>query len=168
MRKPFVCLLTLGVVALFAQAALAGENWIGTWKLNAAKSTGTNAIRAQTIKFESTADGIKISSEGVDADGKPMVAGYTSKFDGKDVPWAGNPMADTAAPKKIDDNNYENVWKKAGKATVTGRQSDVSLYDFNLAIYDEGDSFDQSQARGFIEIYGMSSKLAARRDASLS
>ena len=123
MRKPFVCLLTLGVVALFAQAALAGENWIGTWKLNAAKSTGTNAIRAQTIKFESTADGIKISSEGVDADGKPMVAGYTSKFDGKDVPWAGNPMADTAAPKKIDDNTYENVWKKAGKATVTAKIS---------------------------------------------
>jgi len=55
-----------------------------------------------------------------------------------------------------------------GRATVTGRRSDVGLYDFNLATYDEGDSFDQSQARGFIEIYGMSSKLAARRDASLS
>ena len=54
-----------------------------------------------------------------------------------------------------------------GKATVTGRQSDVSLYDFNLATYDEGDTFDQSQARGFIEIYGMSSTLAARRDAGL-
>ena len=56
----------------------------------------------------------------------------------------------------------------AGKATPTGRRSDVSLYDFGLATYDEGDTFDQSQARGFIEIYGMSSKLASRRDASLS
>jgi argininosuccinate synthase len=55
-----------------------------------------------------------------------------------------------------------------GRATVTGRRSEIGLYDFNLATYDEGDSFDQSQARGFIEIYGMSSKLAARRDASLS
>jgi argininosuccinate synthase len=55
-----------------------------------------------------------------------------------------------------------------GRATVTGRRSEVGLYDFNLAAYDEGDSFDQSQARGFIELYGMSSKLAARRDASLS
>ncbi len=55
----------------------------------------------------------------------------------------------------------------AGKATVTGRKSDVSLYDFNLATYDAEDTFDQSQSRGFIEIYGMSSKLAARRDASL-
>jgi argininosuccinate synthase len=56
----------------------------------------------------------------------------------------------------------------AGKATVTGRRSDVSLYDFNLATYDEGDTFDQSQARGFIELYGMSTKIAARRDAGLS
>jgi argininosuccinate synthase len=54
-----------------------------------------------------------------------------------------------------------------GKATATGRKSEVGLYDFNLATYDAGDSFDQSQSRGFIEIYGMSSTLAARRDASL-
>jgi argininosuccinate synthase len=54
-----------------------------------------------------------------------------------------------------------------GRATVTGRRSDASLYDFNLATYDEGDTFDQSQARGFIELYGMSSKIAARRDAGL-
>jgi argininosuccinate synthase len=56
----------------------------------------------------------------------------------------------------------------AGKATVTGRRSDTSLYDFSLATYDEGDRFDQSQARGFISLYGMSSTLAARRDAGLS
>jgi argininosuccinate synthase len=56
----------------------------------------------------------------------------------------------------------------AGKATVTGRRSDTSLYDFSLATYDEGDRFDQSQARGFIALYGMSSTLAARRDAGLS
>ncbi len=51
-----------------------------------------------------------------------------------------------------------------GRATVTGRRSDASLYDFNLATYDTGDSFDQSAAKGFIEIYGLSSKLAAARD----
>ena len=52
-----------------------------------------------------------------------------------------------------------------GRATVTGRRSDVSLYDFNLATYDEGDTFDQSQASGFIELYGMSEqdRRAARR-----
>jgi argininosuccinate synthase len=55
-----------------------------------------------------------------------------------------------------------------GRAVVTGRRSDTSLYDFNLATYDEGDSYDQSQARGFIEIFGLQSKLAAARDARLA
>lgn len=54
-----------------------------------------------------------------------------------------------------------------GRATVTGRRSETSLYDFNLATYDEGDSFDQSTARGFIELFGMSSKVASSRDQKL-
>src|SRR5699024_12515864 len=46
----------------------------------------------------------------------------------------------------------------------SGRRSESSLYDFNLATYDEGDTFDQSHARGFIELFGLTSKLAAARD----
>lgn len=56
----------------------------------------------------------------------------------------------------------------AGRATVTGRRSDSGLYDFNLATYDEGDSFDQSNARGFIELFGMSSKVASQREQRLA
>jgi argininosuccinate synthase len=52
-----------------------------------------------------------------------------------------------------------------GRATVTGRRSETSLYDFNLATYETGDTYDQTNARGFIEIFGMTSKLAAARDA---
>ncbi|MET8807773.1 argininosuccinate synthase [Streptomyces sp. NPDC004546] len=51
-----------------------------------------------------------------------------------------------------------------GRAVVTGRRSPESLYDFNLATYDTGDTFDQSAAKGFIDIYSLSSKIAARRD----
>ena len=51
-----------------------------------------------------------------------------------------------------------------GRATVTGRRSDESLYDFGLATYDEGDVFDQSAARGFIQIYGLAAKQASARD----
>ncbi|WP_415504083.1 argininosuccinate synthase, partial [Actinomyces slackii] len=51
-----------------------------------------------------------------------------------------------------------------GRATVNGRRSEVGLYDFNLATYDSGDTFDQSWSRGFIEIYGMPSRLAAARE----
>lgn len=52
----------------------------------------------------------------------------------------------------------------AGRATVTGRRSEQSLYSFDLATYDTGDTFDQSMAKGFIEIFGMTTKLAAERD----
>ncbi len=51
-----------------------------------------------------------------------------------------------------------------GRAVVTGRRSDSSLYDYNLATYDSGDSFDQHASNGFIEIYGLPSKVAAARD----
>ncbi|MFF1877972.1 argininosuccinate synthase [Leifsonia sp. NPDC058230] len=52
----------------------------------------------------------------------------------------------------------------AGTAVVTGRRSAESLYDFNLATYDTGDTFDQSLAKGFIELWSLPSKISARRD----
>ncbi len=51
-----------------------------------------------------------------------------------------------------------------GRAVVTGRRSEHSLYDFDLATYDEGDTFDQSLAKGFVELWGLPSKLASARD----
>ncbi|OZV73855.1 argininosuccinate synthase [Micromonospora echinospora] len=54
-----------------------------------------------------------------------------------------------------------------GRATVTGRRSEASLYDFGLATYDTGDTFDQSLAKGFVQLWGLPSKMAAARDARL-
>jgi argininosuccinate synthase len=51
-----------------------------------------------------------------------------------------------------------------GHIAVNGRRSAESLYDFNLATYDDGDTFDQSAAKGFVYVHGLSSKLSARRD----
>jgi len=56
---------------------------------------------------------------------------------------------------------------QGGRAVVTGRRSKTSLYDFNLATYDTGDTFDHKQAKGFIELHGLSSKIAADRDLRL-
>jgi argininosuccinate synthase len=52
---------------------------------------------------------------------------------------------------------------RGGRAVVTGRRSDQSLYDFNLATYDTGDSFDSSLAKGFIELWALPSKISAKR-----
>ncbi|GAA3007013.1 argininosuccinate synthase [Actinokineospora diospyrosa] len=50
-----------------------------------------------------------------------------------------------------------------GRAVVNGRRSEQALYDFNLATYDEGDTFDQSLAKGFVQLWGLPSKIAAKR-----
>lgn len=52
-----------------------------------------------------------------------------------------------------------------GAAVVTGRKSEQSLYDFDLATYDTGDTFDQSHAKGFIELWALPGKIAAKRDS---
>jgi argininosuccinate synthase len=52
----------------------------------------------------------------------------------------------------------------AGQAAVTGRRSPESLYDYGLATYDTGDTFDQTLAKGFVELWGLPSKVAAMRD----
>ena len=53
---------------------------------------------------------------------------------------------------------------QGGRAVVTGRKSEESLYDFDLATYDTGDTFDQSMAKGFIELWALPSKIAAKRE----
>lgn len=40
-----------------------------------------------------------------------------------------------------------------GSMTVTGRKSAYSLYDYSLATYGEGDTFDRSASKGFIELH---------------
>ncbi len=55
-----------------------------------------------------------------------------------------------------------------GRAVVTGRKSDAALYDFGMATYDSEDTFDQSLAKGFVELWGLPSKMAAQRDQRLA
>ena len=122
MRKSLFVVALAVCAAVFSSSTLfAAENWLGTWKLNVEKSKYTPgpAPKSLTLKYEASQGIITLTSDGVTADGKASHATYSSKFDGKDVPWVGNPDADTAAPKKIDDNGFENVWKKGGKVTVT-------------------------------------------------
>ena len=51
-----------------------------------------------------------------------------------------------------------------GAAVATGRRGSGSLYDYHLATYDTGDTFDQSLAKGFVQLWGLPSRMAALRD----
>jgi argininosuccinate synthase len=56
---------------------------------------------------------------------------------------------------------------QGGRAVVNGRRSPASLYDYKLATYDTGDLFDQQLSKGFVELWGLPSKIAAARDRSV-
>ena len=154
MRKNvlLVCLAAIGAAAVSSSVAVAAENWLGTWKLDVSKSRySAGAPQAQTVKFEATPAGIKLTADGVNADGKPLHSSYTSKFDGKDVAWEGNSAADTAAPKKIDDNNYENTWKKSGKTVIVAKVS-VSEDGKTLTVTETGTDA-KGQPVNVVEVY---------------
>jgi argininosuccinate synthase len=50
-----------------------------------------------------------------------------------------------------------------GSCVVVGRRSEYSLYDYNLATYDAADTFDHKAAAGFIELWGLPTKVWARQ-----
>ena len=49
-----------------------------------------------------------------------------------------------------------------GSVRVAGRKSDYALYDLNLATYDKGDIFNQGASEGFIELWGLQSRMVNR------
>lgn len=55
-----------------------------------------------------------------------------------------------------------------GNATVVGRKSPKSLYNYSLATYDKGDQFDQSASAGFISIWGLPVKTQSQMQSGES
>ena len=121
--------LVAGVAVLVAFVALAAtttaqgkEPWVGTWKLNLAKSTYSPGPPAKSLTVTITAPdgGIKQVVDTLPATGAALHYESTGKFDGKDVPMKGNPNADMISFKKISDRSYEATQKKGGKVVQTG------------------------------------------------
>lgn len=100
------------------------DPWVGTWKLNTAKSKYSPgpAPASSTLVSVAIDGGFKQTVNSVMAAiGLPTQSEVTAKFDGKDTPVKGNANADTSAYTKIDSRSYEVVSKKNGKVTLTSR-----------------------------------------------
>lgn len=54
-----------------------------------------------------------------------------------------------------------------GNVTVTGRRSDNSLYNEKLATYTKEDAFNQDASVGFIEIFGLPTKVKSMLDSGV-
>jgi hypothetical protein len=114
----------LTVAALFALVAmcLAADVTTGTWRLNEAKSkVSPGAPKNNTVVIAAAGDSMKVTVDGVGADGKPAHNEWTGKYDGKDYPITGDPAADMRAYKPVNDHTLALTEKKGGKTTNTGR-----------------------------------------------
>ena len=91
---------------------------IGTWKLNLAKSKyspGPPPKSPTILKREASGpNGMKTTTDGVDAQGNKTHTESTVKFDGKDYPVTGSANYDTTAATRIDSNTTITVDKKGG------------------------------------------------------
>lgn len=126
--KKLSVFLAVAVLAVLVPGLLPAQTnpEVGTWKLNLAKSTytGATAPKSVTTTIEAQGAGIKVSNEGVAADGSRITYGFTAPYDGTEVPitGAGAPNgADTIALKRTGPNTHDATLKKAGKVVLTGK-----------------------------------------------
>ena len=98
----------------------AGDPQMGTWKLDEAKSKLNPEASQITAVYAPAGDGVKITVDGVDKDGRPVHDEWTGKFDGKDYPVTGDPRSDMRSYRKIDDHTLELTAKKSGNVVAGG------------------------------------------------
>jgi hypothetical protein len=94
---------------------------VETWKLNLAKSTYSpgQPPRSQTSNIQAEGQGLRITNEGIDAQGNPTKAVIVLLDDGKSHPVTGVPAYDAQSYKVVNDSTAWTIRKKAGKVVQT-------------------------------------------------
>jgi hypothetical protein len=117
----YATLITALVLGL-AVIAFAADPFVGTWKMNPAKSK-TSFPLPKSITNTCTAQGNAqiIVIDSVYADGTITHRSWTSTFDGKDHPVIGDPNTDMSSETRVNPNTIEYVNKKNGKEVARGR-----------------------------------------------
>ena len=124
-----IALVLVSLAALLAASPTARtqstDPWMGTWKVNLAKSTyspGPEPTVAGTVKMEPMAGGFKTTIDATNPQGQPTHTETVGKFDSKDNPVIGAQTPNTtAAYKRINGRTFEVMGKVDGKPTVTTR-----------------------------------------------
>jgi hypothetical protein len=130
--KRYLVFATVTVLAALVSGLLFAQSnpAVGTWKLNLSKSSTSTAppARSETRTVDAQGDGLKVSYDGINADGLSFAYSYRANFDGKDSPISGSGQqwrdehvsgAGTVAFRRINMNAYEGTFKKAGKVVLT-------------------------------------------------
>jgi len=126
----FFALLVAGAVVAGTLMAQTLPSFVGTWKLNLAKSKyeGTQAPKSLTRTVTAEGQGLKYSFEGEAADGSKISFGFTTNLDGKDSAITGVGMpggADAVALERPSAHKTTGVLKKGG-TKIGSVWSDIS------------------------------------------
>jgi hypothetical protein len=114
--------IIIGVlVAGLTFAQTTQDKWMGTWKLNLAKSKyQSTPPRSRILKFEPIPGGLKASSDLVDGEGNVHIE-FSAKYDGREVVMNGPVLRQTIALTRVDAYTFDTVQKSSGSATSTAR-----------------------------------------------
>ena len=82
----------------------------GSWRMVKTRNTSANA---RTLTFKATSDGMSFST--------PTGQSYTAKFDGKEVPLAGDPGGTAVSLKKVNANTLVETDRQKGKVVEVDR-----------------------------------------------
>ena len=114
--------VALAAACVAGAAVLAADSQAGTWKLNEAKSKFSDgAPKNRTVVYAVDGENIKVTVDGIDANGAAAHNEWIGKFDGHDYPVAGDATADTRSYIRYDDRTLSFTQKKDGKITMLGR-----------------------------------------------
>jgi len=114
--------LTTALCLVAAAMCLASDANMGTWKLNEAKSKfAPGATKNQMVTYQAAGDEVKVTIDGIAADGKSVHSEWGGKLDGKFYPLIGDPGADERSYTQINGRTLEGVTKKGGKVISTTR-----------------------------------------------
>jgi hypothetical protein len=104
----------------FTAASIAADPFVGTWKLNSAKTKYKTGMpsKEQTVTFSEQGSDVHVVVKGISSDGKPISSHFT-------VPAAGGVGKIIESPyeavtgKNISANERETAFSKGGKVVYT-------------------------------------------------
>lgn len=113
-------LATVGVLAAAIAVSASDDPFMGTWKLNEAKSTiGEGAPKVTTVVYEPDGNYVRITVDSTAADGSTLHEVWLGRFDGKGYSVKGN-LSDLRSYSRVDPRTIRFTAKKDDKVIITG------------------------------------------------
>src|SRR5438105_15705509 len=96
------------------------DPFTGTWTFNAQRSKLTTPLPESWVqRIIATGDEVRVQETIVRMDGSRTVVKVLAKFDGREYPVTGSPIADTIAYERVSSNIISGTGKRNGVIALT-------------------------------------------------